>query len=159
MSTASLVLKCRTCGEIKSVGFSCAKHRDFDHCDGSLDQYCKTCKKFTGAPSCSLCERRSSDEEDRAKHQRQTIIKRWRSYPVILQLHWALSQSDWGKRALDDFEYRCGLQVSQKRDAKLMCAGLCVGILLPASFTPVVFMCIAVGAYFIISLKTLPDVD
>jgi len=159
MSTASLVLKCRTCGEIKSVGFSCAKHRDFDHCDGSLDQYCKTCKKFTGAPSCSLCERRSSDEEDRAKHQRQTIIKRWRSYPVILQLHWALSQSDWGKRALDDFEYRCGLQVSQKRDAKLMCAGLCVGILLPASFDPVVFMCIAVGAYFIISLKTLPDVD
>lgn len=159
MSTASLVLKCRTCGEIKSVGFSCAKHRDFDHCDGSLDQYCKTCKKFTGAPSCSLCERRSSDEEDRAKRKRQTIIKRWRSYPVILQLHWAISQSDWGKRALDDFEYRCGLQLSQKRDAKLICAGLCVGILLPASFTPVVFMCIAVGAYFIISLKTLPDVD
>ena len=159
MSTASLVLKCRTCGENRPAGFSCAKHRDLDHCDGSLEQYCSICKKFTGAPSCSLCERRSSDEADRARHQRQAVIKRWRSYPVILQLHWAISQSTWGKRAVDDFEYRCGLQVTQKRDLKLICAGLCVGVLLPPSYSPVVFMCIVICAYFIISLTTLPNTD
>ena len=156
MVRATTVLKCRECGAVNSLGYSQTAHRDRDHCDGALEEYCNICNKFYDNGSCVSCNKRQSEENEHAQRQRQAAIARWRSYPVIAQLDWLLCRNPICRQALDDWEARAGLQQGHKR--LLICAslGLLAGTAIPSTMRFTVFALVCGFAAYASTLKTFP---
>lgn len=157
MATADVVLKCRDCGEVRPSGYSNADHSSRDHCDGKLDYYCTVCRKFIVEAACPSCIGRAREAEELARRRRQESIVRWRSMPVVAQVHSLLRQSPWFRRALDDWEHREGLRRLQKRDLTLIASALFAGMLLPQAWRTLAFVGIFALGCLLVSLKTLPD--
>jgi len=157
MATVDVVSKCRECGAVRPSGFSNADHSSRDHCDGKLDNYCTVCRKFIDEAICPSCIGRAREAEELVRRRRQETIARWRSKPVLSQLHFLLRQNTWLRRALEDWEHREGLRCLQKRDLLLIATALIAGMLLPLTWRNLVLAGIFALAVLVMSLKTLPD--
>jgi hypothetical protein len=156
MERATDVLKCRECGAVHSLSYSQVEHRDRDHCDGSLERYCKTCKRFYDGHSCAECSRRLDEDVERMLRQRQAAIARWRAYPVIAQVDWLVRRHPSCRQAMEDWEHRAALRTVHRQF--LTCASFAVlaGLAVPSAMKLPVFACMAVLAAYASTLKTLP---
>lgn len=157
MATADVVSKCRECGEVRPPGYSRADHSARDHCDGQLDRYCTVCHKFIDQATCPSCIGRVREARELAQRLRREAILRWRSMPVVAQLHGMLQLNPWFRKALDDWEHREALRRVQKRDLLIVAVTLVAGMLLPQAWKPLAYVGIVAVGFVVASLKTIPD--
>ena len=156
MERATAVLKCRECGAVHTLGYSQVAHRDRDHCDGALEKYCSTCKRFYDGHLCAECSRGLVEDAERMLRQRQAAIARWRAYPVIAQLDWLLRRHPTCRQALEDWEHRAGLRAAHRQFLIFMSIGVLAGLTVPSTIKLPVFACMAALAVCASTLKTVP---
>jgi len=157
MSTTDVVSKCRECGEIRRAGYSIADHSTRDHCDGQLDFFCTVCRKFIDQLTCPTCIGRTREAQELAQRRRREAILRWRSMPLVAEVHSMLRLNPWFRKALDDWEQREALRRDQKRDLMIVAGTLVGGMLVPQAWKPLVFVGMLAVGFVVASLNTISD--
>ena len=157
MASETAVLKCRDCGSIYSLSYTEDAHRERDHCDGNLEKYCMTCKSFFDAFSCPGCSERLGEDAECRLRRRQQAIARWRSFPIISHIDKLVRLNPICRRALEDWEYRAGLQALERRLCVCFACGFLAGVLIPAFLKFPSLAGVTIFGIYVFSLKRLPS--